>query len=123
MAENGVRHIHFLDQVPNTDLPALYQMADIFIYPSVFEGFGIPILEALSSGTPVITTREGCFPEAGGPGSLYVDPVQPGDIAEGINRILGDTALAKQMSEKGKKHAAGFREPTSAIMDIYRKIN
>ena len=110
--------------MPNEDLPALYQMAEIFIYPSRFEGFGIPILEALNSGTPVITSKGSCFPEAGGPHSLYIDPDQPQEIAESIRKILEDPGLARQMSEMGKKHAERFREETmvAAIMDVYETL-
>jgi glycosyltransferase involved in cell wall biosynthesis len=122
IAEMGLEHIHFLDQVPNHDLPVLYQLADIFIYPSLFEGFGIPILEALNSGTPVITTRGGCFSEAGGPGSLYIDPENPDEIAESIQKILDNPDLAGEMSRLGKRHAEGFRAPAVSIMDVYEKI-
>ena len=124
ISDHGLENILFLGNVPNEDLPALYQMAEIFIYPSRFEGFGIPILEALNSGTPVITSKGSCFPEAGGQHSLYIDPDQPQEIAESIRKILEDPGLARQMSEMGKKHAERFREETmaAAIMDVYENL-
>ena len=124
ISEHRQDNILFLGRVPNEDLPALYQMAAIFIYPSRFEGFGIPMLEALNSGTPVITSKGSCFSEAGGPHSRYIDPDQPEDIAASIIKIMEDPGLARQMSEMGKKHAERFREETMApaIMDVYRKV-
>ncbi len=120
---HGMKHIYFLENVPNEDLPALYQMAEIFIYPSRFEGFGIPILEALSSGIPVITTKGGCFAEAGGRHSIYIDPDQPEEIAASIRRIIEDTRLHREMSDKGRRHADRFRDETiaAAIMNVYLK--
>jgi glycosyltransferase involved in cell wall biosynthesis len=124
ISDQEIDNIFFLGNVPNADLPALYQMAAMFIYPSRFEGFGIPILEALNSGTPVITSKGGCFSEAGGPHSLYINPDQPDEIAAAIKQIMEDPGLARQMSEMGKKHAALFREETMApaIMDVYKKV-
>jgi glycosyltransferase involved in cell wall biosynthesis len=124
ISDNGIRHVYFLGTVPNEDLPAIYQMAEIFIYPSIFEGFGIPILEALGSGTPVITSKGGCFHEAGGAHSIYVDPNQPEEIASSVKKILEDGGMRKQMSETGIKHADNFREGiiTSGIMDVYDKV-
>ena len=66
-ANKLLNRIYFLENVDNSDLPVIYRSAEIFIFPSVFEGFGIPIIEALTSKTPVITTQGACFPEAGGP--------------------------------------------------------
>ena len=124
ISDHLMEHIYFLENVPKDDLPALYQMAVIFIYPSRFEGFGIPILEALSSGTPVITSRGGCFPEAGGSHSIYVDPDKPEEIAESIRKITEDDKLKKHMSEMWIKHAEKFSDGiiASGIMDVYKKI-
>ena len=123
IADHGLKNIYFLGKVPNGDLPALYQIAEVFIYPSSFEGFGIPILEALNSGTPVITSKGSCFPEAGGPDSIYIDPDQPEEIATSISKIMDDAALRKHMSVAGKRYAEQFREETIApqIMEVYKK--
>jgi glycosyltransferase involved in cell wall biosynthesis len=98
-AANQLKQVYFLGQVSGEDLPALYQGAELFIYPSLFEGFGIPILEALNSGVPVITSRDGCFPEAGGPGSVYVDMQKPEELAAAIKQILDDKSLQAHMPE------------------------
>jgi glycosyltransferase involved in cell wall biosynthesis len=123
-AANQLKQVFFLGQVSGEDLPALYQGADLFIYPSLFEGFGIPILEALNSGVPVITSRDGCFPEAGGPGSAYVDMQKPEDLAFAIKQILADKSLQARMIETGYRHAAGFREGLIAenLMRVYKSV-
>ncbi len=122
--EHDMKNVRFLRNVPNEDLPGLYQMAEIFLYPSIFEGFGIPILEALASRTPVITSRGSCFPEAGGKSTLYVDPGNPEELADAIRKILEDSGLQDAMRTSGYEHALGFTEDIIAghIMNVYRKI-
>lgn len=102
------------------DLPALYQGAKALIYPSLFEGFGIPILEALWSHTPVITSTGSCFGETAGDAALYINPLQPATIAEAI-KALNNTALVQDMKEKGWRHAQNFtREKCAAgVMKVY----
>ncbi len=97
-----------LSNVPNEDLPAIYQLAKCFAYPSLFEGFGIPILEALWTNTPVVTSTGSCFSEVGGPDTLYADPNSVDAIRAKIRLALDDEDLAKQMSEKGYEHAQQF---------------
>jgi glycosyltransferase involved in cell wall biosynthesis len=123
IARNSLQNIIFLQDVPNEDLPGLYQLAEIFIYPSEFEGFGIPILEALSSRTPVITSKDGCFPEAGGTSSAYIDPDSPEELAATIRKILSDSELREKMVKDGYEHAKKFAEDIIAdnIMQVYRK--
>lgn len=113
----------FLENVTNEELPIIYQKASVFIYPSIFEGFGIPILEALISKTPVITTKSGCFPEAGGPNSIYIDPLNEVMLAQKINEILVSESLKKEMSEKGFIYAEKFHKVKIAqqLMDLYSK--
>jgi glycosyltransferase involved in cell wall biosynthesis len=117
-------HVFFHDLIANTDLRGFYQLADIFVYPSIYEGFGIPILEALASRTPVITSRGGCFSEAGGPLTLYVDPMNPLEIADAISRITLDPDLRKKMTETGLQHASEFRQDEVAVrvMNVYKKV-
>ena len=113
----------FLENVTNEDLPIIYQKASVFIYPSIFEGFGIPIIEALISKTPVITTKSGCFPEAGGPNSIYINPLNEIDLASKINELLSSESLKKEMSEKGFLYAEKFHKAKIAqqLMEIYTK--
>jgi glycosyltransferase involved in cell wall biosynthesis len=94
--------------------PAIYQGAMALIYPSLFEGFGIPILEALWSKLPVITSDISSLPEVGGPSSLYVNPFEPSSIASAMRRILTDDELVKEMKEKGMEWAQKFSRATCA---------
>ncbi len=88
--------IHLLSNVPNTDLPAIYQMAEACVYPSRYEGFGIPIIEAIQSGLPVVACTGSCLEEAGGPDSLYVSP----DDAQGLANAL----LQSLKGAEGRDH-------------------
>jgi glycosyltransferase involved in cell wall biosynthesis len=111
-----------LENVNNAELPLIYSLASIFIFPSLFEGFGIPIIEALNSGTPVITTKGGCFPEAGGPDSIYIDPLNDQELAEKINLLLGSQPLRDEISRKGLMYAQRFHPKTitEQVMTVYR---
>ncbi|MDR3129291.1 MAG: glycosyltransferase family 4 protein [Tannerellaceae bacterium] len=100
--------VRLLHHVPNTDLPAFYQSAELFLYPSFFEGFGIPVLEALASNTPVIAATGSCLEEAGGGGSLYTDPANPEELASLIRAVLTQPALARTMREMGRAHVTRF---------------
>jgi glycosyltransferase involved in cell wall biosynthesis len=106
--------VRLLSGVPSADLAAMYRLATLALYPSLFEGFGIPIVEALFSGTPVVTTRGGCFVEAGGPGSAYVDPHDPGALRETLARLLEDDGARRRMRDEGLRHAARFSEEAIA---------
>ncbi|MVT09270.1 glycosyltransferase family 4 protein [Chitinophaga tropicalis] len=111
-------------RIVDADVPLLYQGAEALIYPSIFEGFGIPILEALWSRTPVITSAGSCFGETAGDAALYIDPLQPGTLAEAMRRIASDKALATDMKEKGWVHAQLFtREKCAAeVMKVYESL-
>lgn len=106
------------------DFPAIYQSAQVLVYPSHFEGFGIPIIEALWSKTPVITSKGGCFPEAGGPSSLYISPESAEEIAEALSRVLSDSSLRAKMIAGGLSHVQKFREDnvTRQMMELYGKL-
>lgn len=115
--------VHLLHGIPFPDLPALYQCADAFIYPSVYEGFGIPILEALNSRIPVIAATGSCLEEAGGPHSLYVSPDKPEEAAEAIRKAL-TPEHRHIMIEEGVKWAGHFSKEQAArqVMDCYKKV-
>ncbi len=103
---------------------AIYQSAIAMIYPSFFEGFGAPVLEALWSRLPVITSNISCLPEAGGPGAYYVDPNSAEEIAIGMKKIYTDKELAATMREKGFQHALTFSPDVYAanMMNIYKML-
>lgn len=100
--------VTFLKGVSTKELAMLYQSASLFIYPSLFEGFGIPIVEALFSGTPVISSKGGCFAEAGGPSSIYVDPRSPEDLKGAIELVLNNETQRTEMIQQGFLYARKF---------------
>lgn len=121
LTENQMEHLALWQSyVPNDQLPALYASASVFVYPSIFEGFGIPILEALNAGTPVITSKGSCFAEPGGKKSLYVNPTDPSEIGAAIRRVLSEPNLRAEMVTAGKQHALRFRE--SEIMSDWKQL-
>lgn len=106
-----------------SDLPAVYQQADIFIYPSLFEGFGIPIIEALYSGIPVITTKGGVFSETGGFSTIYVETDNIEKLSDSIHKILNDETLRTKMVDEGLEYVQKFNEEkiASNLMNVYLK--
>ncbi len=102
------QRFRMISGVPFRHLPALYQQAAVFVYPSIFEGFGIPMLEALCSGTPAIGCTGSCLEEAGGPSSLYVDPYDADKLAKALDSVLEDAELRERMIAEGRKHASRF---------------
>ena len=116
--------IIFRHDIKSTDLPALYQSASLFVYPSVFEGFGIPILEALYSGIAVITSTGSCFAETGGDAALYCDPYDFKHMSKCISQVLDDEDTRKSMIDKGLAHACKFDEVNVAanLMRIYQNL-
>ena len=117
--------IVFAPYIQNTDLPAIYHRAKIFIFPSRYEGFGIPIIEALYSRTPVITSRLSSLPEAAGPGAHYIDVDDPSTIASGILEILQSPEYYKQLVTNGYDHVQQFNDEnaTKRLMGIYERIS
>ena len=115
--------VRFVD-VAFDDLPAVYQSADLFVYPSLYEGFGIPILEALFSQVPVLTSSTSSLPEAGGPGAHLVDPSSPEAIAEGMKRLLTDKPYREELIVNGYAHAQQFRGEalTNQMMKLYQQV-
>ena len=106
------------------DFPAIYQMAIAMIYPSFFEGFGIPVLESLWSRLPVITSNVSSLPEAGGDGAYYVDPNSAEEIAEGMKKIYSDHSFAESLKQKGWQHAQDFTQQRCAaeVMSVYQSL-
>lgn len=115
--------VTFLHEVTFQELPAFYQMATVFVYPSRYEGFGIPILEALYSGVPVIAAKGSCLEEAGGPDSLYINPDDELDLAKKINKVWNTPALRQEMMLKGFEYCCNFSNEKLAaqLMQVYKK--
>ncbi|WP_455628267.1 glycosyltransferase family 4 protein [Parabacteroides chinchillae] len=116
--------VRLLNHVPFEDLPAIYQQASLFVYPSYFEGFGIPVIEALHSGIPVIAATGSCLEEAGGPDSIYVDPDDDSGMAESIAKVLSSPDLVKKMTESGKAFVKNFSDEiiASRIIELYKEL-
>lgn len=105
----GLRdHVLFKGFVPDEEIPAFYNLADLFVFPSLYEGFGIPVLEAMACGCPVITTKTGCSPEVAGGAAILIDPYSPEEIAEAIQRVLTDEPLRKNLIKKGLTRVIPF---------------
>jgi len=105
-------------------LHALYQAADGLAYPSLYEGFGLPVLEAMANGTPVLTSDRSSLPEVAGGAALLVDPLDRAAIAAGLVRLAGDTTLRDRLTEAGRRRAAGFswRATAAATWATYREV-
>lgn len=114
----------FLKDVSFLDLPGIYQPARVFVYPSLYEGFGIPIIEALYSGVPVIAATGSCLEEAGGPDSIYVNPQDVEGFAAALNKLLQAPEICKQMVDKGLKFVQKFDNKViaSQVMAYYEAI-
>ena len=118
------KQVHILHQVSNEELPVFYQLAQVFIYPSTFEGFGIPIIEALYSGTPVITSKGSCFSESGGEHSLYVEVGHIEALAHAISSLINDENKRQTMSQKGLEYVQKFNtnKVTEDLYQIYIQL-
>ncbi len=107
-AHPAAEHIHFPGYVADQDLPAVYRMAAALFFPSVYEGFGIPICEAYACGCPVVTTSRGCCPEVAGDAAELVDPFDVADMARGLLRVLTDQEHRRELVVRGRERAPYF---------------
>lgn len=116
--------IHFLENVSMDELAAIYKLADIFVYPSFFEGFGIPVIEALFSGTPVITSNLSSLPEAGGENSVYIDPNIFEDIKAKINFLWDNESERVRRAEKGLQFVQKFNDENISkhVISMYQDV-
>lgn len=127
-AKFGVEdNVKFLEGINDDELAVFYKHALCYVLPSLYEGFGLPVVEAMKHGCPVITSNISSLPEAGGDAALYVNPEDVNDIAEKITRVVKDKDLRKELSEKGKKQAAKFswektaKETLKVLVDVAAK--
>ena len=116
--------LHLQHQVGATYLPGIYGGAEVFVYPSRFEGFGIPIIEALNAGIPVIGATGSCLEEAGGPTSLYTDPDNADMLASLIDRVLIDISLRRLMIDEGRSYVERFTPKRIArdLSQVYEQV-
>jgi glycosyltransferase involved in cell wall biosynthesis len=118
------KHVRFLGFLRPETLAILYRLADGFVFPSLYEGFGLPPLEAMASGTPVLTSNVSSLPEVVDDAALLVDPYDPEAIADGMRQILSDDALRERLICRGRDRAAAFswEESVKRVLTIYRQV-
>jgi glycosyltransferase involved in cell wall biosynthesis len=116
--------VHFLGFVADADLAALYSAATLFVYPSLYEGFGLPVLEAMACGTPVVASNQSALPEVVGEAGLLVNPRDVEAMAAAIARLLTEPDLHRCLAEAGRARAANFTWANMALklLDLYQKI-
>lgn len=117
-------YVHLIGFADEDDLPALYHHAECVAFPSLYEGFGFPVLEGMASGTPVVTSNISSLPEVAGDAALLVNPLNVEEIASAIQRILDDSNLRQQLIKRGNKQARKFTWEQSArqLLQIYEKV-
>jgi len=123
-AHHLTSNVRLLGQINFQELPTFYAGAQLTLYPSLYEGFGLPIVESIKMKTPVITAQVSSMPEAGGPGALYIDPNEPQDIADKIMLLDADPDLQNRLVVEGNKYIQKFDAQilTTKLMDIYKQI-
>lgn len=117
-------HIRYLGFVERKELPEVYRQASVLLMPSLYEGFGMPLLEAMACGIPVVTSRKGSIPEVAGEAAYYVDPDDPKDIAWGVEKVMNNNTLRQDIITKGLLRAKAFtwKRTAEETLMVYRKI-
>jgi glycosyltransferase involved in cell wall biosynthesis len=118
----GAGIVH-LDYLPAAQLATVYEKAEVFVFPSIYEGFGFPLLEAMARGVPTIAARSSSLPEIGGEAALYFDPMDADALALQLERVVTDGALREELARKGRARAAEFRWKDAAekTLDVLRR--
>ena len=118
------KHVRFLGYVSDQTLSVLYRLASAFVFPSLYEGFGLPPLEAMASGTPVVTSNVSSLPEIAGDAAILVDPYDVDSIVDGMRRVLSDPALAAELRRKGIERAREFswERSVAKTRQVYQQI-
>jgi glycosyltransferase involved in cell wall biosynthesis len=116
--------IHFVGPVLEARLPSLYRSAEALVFVSLYEGFGLPVLEAMACGTPVVSANTTALPEVAGEAALLVDPTSVDQIAEAMKRIIGNTSLRQQLRERGLAQAARFpwKYTAGKVHNLLKKV-
>ena len=116
--------IHHLDYVRASELEAVYQRAEVFVFPSLYEGFGFPLLEAMALGVPAIAARSSSLPEIGGDAALYFEPNDARELERLITSVIADPALRAEMIARGRARAAAFRwsDAAAKTLEVFRRV-
>ena len=118
----GCHGVRCLGAVADADLPALYSGAELLVLPSITEGFGLPVVEAMACGTPVACSKSGALPEVASHAAVYFDPLDAGSIATVLNRLLQNPAYRRALGERGRARAAqlSWKQTARRTLDAYR---
>ena len=118
------KYVRFLGYMPDKTLAVLYRLAAVFVFPSLYEGFGLPPLEAMASGAPVVTSNVSSLPEVAADAAILVDPYDPSSIAQGIRQVLTDPELRQQLRARGLRRASEFSWERSVrrVREIYAEV-
>jgi glycosyltransferase involved in cell wall biosynthesis len=118
------KYVRFLGYLPEETLAVMYRLAGVFVFPSLYEGFGLPPLEAMASGTPVVTSNVSSLPEVAGDAAVLVDPYDPNAIADGIYRVLTDEGLRRDLRRKGlaRAHQFSWEQSVRRVREIYGDV-
>jgi glycosyltransferase involved in cell wall biosynthesis len=116
--------VRFVGYVPTDHLPVFYSAADLFVYPSICEGFGIPLVEAMACGVPIVTSLGSSLEEVASDAAVLADPYSVSSIASAMQKILSDKAFACGLREKGLRRAADFSEARKAqeTVNVYQRV-
>jgi glycosyltransferase involved in cell wall biosynthesis len=116
--------VRFLGFVPESTLSALYRLATMFVFPSLYEGFGLPPLEAMAAGAPVITSNVSSLPEVVGDAAVLIDPRDAASIATAMARVIGDEALRADLVRRGHERVKAFswERSVSRVQQVYREL-
>ena len=117
------RHVHFTGYVPFDDLPVIYNLGEFFVFPSLYEGFGLPVVEAMASGTPVLTANTSSLTEIAGDGAHTVDPTDTDALADAIRRLATDEPLRRDLAERGWRRSRAFSWTQTAkdMLAVYQR--
>lgn len=115
---NAVPNVRYLGYVPEADMPGLFAGATAFVYPSLYEGFGFPVAQAMAARVPVVTSNASCLPEVAGGGALTVDPRSEAELAAALSRVIGDASLRRSLAAAGRERAELYRWETCARQSI-----
>ena len=118
------KYVRFFGFVPDKTLAVLYRLARVFVFPSLYEGFGFPPLEAMASGTPVITSNVSSLPEVVGDAALLINPLDPAEIAQAMRRVLMDSELREELRQRGLRRVSEFSWERSVrrVREIYGEV-
>jgi glycosyltransferase involved in cell wall biosynthesis len=119
------KYVRFLGYLPEATLAVMYRLAGVFVFPSLYEGFGLPPLEAMASGTPVVTSNVSSLPEVAGDAAVLIDPYDPASIAGGIEQVLTNETLRHDLRQKGLARARQFswEQSVRRVREIYEEVS